>query len=91
MPKFKALSRIQHGEEGIDENGVITNTVYTFPVGAVVEGLSTSVMAKLWDAGVLEQVAEVEAPSVTVTTTSTNPAAPDDSVDSSSASNGGAA
>jgi hypothetical protein len=62
--QFRALSNIQHGEEGGD--GSITQ--YVFPFGSVVEGLDKDTMKSLWDAGVLEEVDTAE-PTVTKTVT----------------------
>lgn len=60
---YRALSNIRHGVAG--EDGAQTE-LREFPYGAVVQGLDTDTMKRLWDAGVLE---EVDIPEAVVTPT----------------------
>lgn len=62
---YRAISRIQHGEEVDDGQGNIVNRMHDIPVGAKVEGLPSDIMANLWEAGALEEF-EDTAPTATV-------------------------
>lgn len=64
--KYRALSNIEHGEE-VEDGNQITR----FPHGSIVEGLDKDTMKSLWDAGVLEEVEDVPAPTVTKSVTQT--------------------
>lgn len=70
---YRALSRIQHGEEKNDGQGNIVNELIDIPVGATVTGLPDEVMANLWEAGVLEEFEDVK-PTASTTITRSTPA-----------------
>lgn len=71
--QYRALSNIEHGEEEVGQDGMTSVTTHRFPFGSIVEGLDADTMKNLWDAGVLEEVAETpQAATKTVTTSRTS-------------------
>jgi hypothetical protein len=88
MPKYRALSNIEHGEEGVDDQNQPTNVITSFPYGSIVEGLDKDTMKSLWDAGVLEEVGEEPVPTVTKTVTQTSSNDPSKSVSAPDSSGG---